>query len=162
MKNGTNKRLSAVDAFIILLLIAAVVGVGFKVFAGNVGLFAGEKQEYYVSYVINEADKAVKDSLTEGAQFYTEGEKPFGSVTGEVRTTPAKIYNVNSDGEYVVKHYPDGTKSEIEGTFLVKGTMTDKGLVCADEYLCAGMTLKIYGGGVATDILITDVVQVSQ
>ena len=162
MKNGANKRMSAIDAFIILLLIAAVVGVGFKVFAGNVGLFAGEKEEYYVSYIIESADKSVKDSLVEGAQFYTENEKPFGIVTGDVRTTPAKIYNVNSSGEYVVKHYPDGTRSEIEGTFLVKGAMTDKGLVCADGYICAGMTVKIYGGGVATDILITDVVKVSQ
>lgn len=162
MKNGTNKRLSAIDAFIVLILIASVAGVGFKVFVGNVGLFAGEKQEYYVSYVIDAADKAVKDSLTEGTQFYRENEVLFGSVTGEVRTTPSKIYNVDSNGEYVVSHYPDGTKSRIEGTFLVRGTMTDKGFVCADDYVCAGMTVRIYGGGVATDILITDVVKVSQ
>ncbi len=161
VKNSTTKRISAIDILVILLLIAAVIGVGFKVFAGNVGLFAGEKEEYHVSYVIEAADSQIGKYVTEGTTLYTEDGEVFGTIVGEVITTPAKIYNVNSDGEYVVG-YSSGSKIDIEGTVSVRATNTEKGLVCANDYLCAGMKIKVYGGAVASEILITDVSKVSQ
>ena len=107
MKNGTNKRLSAVDAFIILLLIAAVVGVGFKVFAGNAGLFAGDEENYYISYVIESADGEVGKLVTLGSIFYFENGKLFGSVAGD--DTILIVVRDNDNAEFV--------KSELKQAF---------------------------------------------
>ncbi len=166
MKNGTannttGKRFSAVDAFIVVLLAAAVIGVGFRVFAGNAGLFRTSEDEYYISYVIENADSELGKAITSGTVFYIEDEKLFGTAYGDVITTPAKIYNENSKGEYVVG-YSSGARIDIQGSFSVKGTMTEKGFVNDCGYLAAGMTLKVYGGGVASEILITDIVKATQ
>ena len=162
MKNGTKRRISAIDVLIVLLLLAAVVGVGFKVFAGNVGLFAGETQEYYVSYVVEGADSQISKYITEGSGFYTEDGTAFGTVTGDVITTPAKIYNMNSNGEYVVSYSSGGEKEDISGTFLVRASETEKGIVCGEKYISAGMRVSLTGNGVSVEILITDVVKASQ
>ena len=161
METNTKKRVSAIDVVIILLLLCAVVGVGFRVFAGNAGLFAGNEEEYYVSYVIEGADSDMSKLITSGMRLYSDNDKYFGAVVGDVITTPARIYNENSNGEYVLG-YSSGSHIDIAGTLSVRGKMTDKGFVHSGEYYSAGMRLKLYGGGASPEILITDIVKASQ
>lgn len=161
METNTKKRVAAIDIVIILLLVCAVVGVGFKVFAGNVGLFAGNDEEYYISYVIEGADSDMGKLITNGTMLYSDNDEYFGAVVGDVITTPAKIYNENSDGEYVLG-YSSGSHIDIAGTLSVRGKMTEKGFVHSGDYYAAGMRIKLYGGGAAPEILITDIVKASQ
>ena len=161
METKTKKRVAAIDIFIALLLICAVVGVGFKVFAGNVGLFSGNNEEYYVSYVIEGADSEIGKLITSGMQLYSEDGELFGTVTGDVITTPARIYNENSEGEYVLG-YSSGSHIDIAGNLSVRGKMTEKGFVHSGGYYAAGMRIKLYGGGTSPEILITDIVKASQ
>ncbi|MBR4071579.1 MAG: DUF4330 family protein [Clostridia bacterium] len=161
METYSKKRFAAIDVFIILLLCCATFAVGFKVFAGNAGLFAGAEENYYISYVIESADSEVGKLITSGSIFYFENEKLFGSVAGDVITTPARIYNESAGGEYVLS-YSSGAQVDITGTFYVSGKMTEKGLVCGGEYISPGMSIKIYGNGASPNILITDISKVSQ
>ena len=161
METKTKKRISALDIFVVLLLVCAVVGVGFKVFAGNVGLFSGNNEEYYVSYVIEGADSEMGKLVSGGLQLYSEDGELFGIVTGDVITTPARIYNENSDGQYVLG-YSSGSHVDITGTLSVRGKMTEKGFVHSGDYYAAGMRIKLYGGGTSPEILITDIVKASQ
>ncbi len=161
METNSKKRLAAIDVFIVMLLICAVVGVGFKVFAGNIGFFSGSDEEYYISYVIECADSELGKLITSGMQLYNEDDELFGTVTGDVITTPAKIYNENSDGEYILG-YSSGSHVDISGTLSVRGKMTEKGFVLGGDYYAPGMKIKLCGGGAAPQILITDIVKVSQ
>lgn len=161
MEVYSKRRFAAIDVLIIILLCCAVFAVGFKVFAGNVGLFAASEEDYYISYVVESADSSIGKHITAGTNFYFENEKYFGSATGDIITTPARIYNENADGEYILS-YSSGAKVDITGTFHVRGKMTDKGFVCGGEYLAAGMKLRICGNGVSPEILITDIAKASQ
>lgn len=161
MEKYSKKRVAAVDIFIILLLCCAVFAVGFKVFAGNAGLFAGTEEGYYISYVIEAADSETGKLISSGSNFYFENDKFFGSATGDVITTPARVYNENANGEYILG-YSSGAQVDITGTFYVSGKMTEKGFICAGEYLSAGMVLRVYGNGVSPEILITDIAKASQ
>lgn len=161
METYSKRRITAIDVFIILLLCCAAFAVGFKVFAGNAGLFAGTEEGYYISYVIDSADSELGKFITSGTHFYFENEKYFGSVVGDVITTPARVYNENANGEYVLS-YSSGSRVDITGTFHVSGKMTEKGFVCGGEYLSPGMKINVYGNGVSPSILITDIAKVAQ
>jgi len=161
METYSKKRVAAIDVFIILLLCCAVFGVGFKVFAGNAGLFAGAEEEYYISYVIEGADSEASKLISTGAQFYFDNEDFCGTVVGNVITTPARVYNENADGEYVLS-YSSGAKVDITGTLSVRGNMTEKGFVCGGDYIAAGMKIRLHGNGVSPVILITDISKASQ
>lgn len=161
METHSKKRIAAIDVFIILLLCCAVFGVGFKVFAGNAGLFAGAEEEYYISYVIEGADSETSKLISAGTQFYFDNEDFCGTVVGNVITTPARIYNENANGEYVLS-YSSGAKVDITGTLSVRGSMTEKGFVCGGDYIAAGMKLRLHTSGVSPVILITDISKASQ
>ncbi len=157
METYSKKRITAIDVFVILLLCCAVFGVGFKVFAGNVGLFAAAEEEYYVSYVIEAADSEISKLITSGSSFYyDENETFFGTVSGNVVTTPARVYNENAKGEYILS-YSNGAQVDIAGTFSVRGKMTEKGFVCGGEYVTPGMEIRLRGNGVTQSVLITDI-----
>ncbi len=157
METYSKKRVAAIDIFVILLLCCAVFGVGFKVFAGNVGLFAGAEEEYYVSYVIEAADSEIGKLITSGTSFYfEENGAHFGKAEGNIITTPARIYNENSKGEYILG-YSTGAQVDITGTFSVRGKMTDEGFVCGGEYVAAGMKIRLKGNGISQTVLITDI-----
>ena len=153
-----NKRISAVDIFVVLLFAVAIIGIGVKLFTPAGGAFAGEEADYYVSYSIAYADSEMGKCFVDGTAFYTEDEKLFGKVTGDIITTPAKIYNENSSGEYVVG-YSSGSNIDISGTLTVRGKMTESGFVVSGKYYCANMEVSLLGGGVAVDVLITDIVK---
>ncbi len=161
MESYSKRRISAIDVLIILLLCCAAFAVGFKVFAGNAGLFAGAEEDYYISYVIEAADSQVGKLITSGSNFYFENEKNFGYAVGDVITTPARVYNENANGEYILS-YSSGAQVDITGTFQVRGKMTEKGFVCGGEYLSPGMSVNIYGNGASPKILITDIAKVAQ
>ncbi|MBQ8474557.1 MAG: DUF4330 family protein [Clostridia bacterium] len=152
------KRISAVDIFVVLLFAVAVVGIGIKLFSPEGGAFQGEEADYYVSYSIAYVDSEMAKCFADGAEFYTEDEKLFGKVTGDIITTPAKIYNENSKGEYVVG-YSSGSNIDISGTLTVRGRMTESGFVVSGRYYCANMEVSLLGEGVAVDVLITDIVK---
>lgn len=153
-----NKRISVVDIFVVLLFVLAVAGIAIKLFAPTGGAFYGESEDYYISYSISGADSELGKCFADGTAFYTEGEDLFGVVAGDIITTPAKIYNENSEGEYVVG-YSSGSNIDISGTFTVKGRMTDSGFLSGGKYYCTNMTVKLFGGNAAVEVLITDIVK---
>ncbi len=161
MESYSKKRFAAIDAFVILLLCCAVFGVGFKVFAGNAGLFVSAEEEYSISYIIEAADSEMGKLITSGSKFYFEkDDELFGTVTGNVITTPARVYNENSKGEYVLG-YSTGEQVDISGNFSVRGKMTENGFLCGGDYIAPGMEIHLRGNGASIKVLITDISKVT-
>lgn len=154
-KNG----IYALDIFIVVLLVFSIIGAAVRAFYGSGMILAGEKDNYYVSYVICNTDSNMTGYFSEGAVFYTEDGEEFGSLVGDATSTPARIYTQNSEGKYITS-YSD-THFDLSGTFSVKGEMKDEGFVCGASYLAPNMTVKISRSGVACEILITDITKAS-
>ena len=159
MKKSKGQAVYALDVFIVILLVLSIVGAAVRVFWGNGRIIASADEEYYVSYVIYEAESSLGEYFSEGSVFYTGDGDVFGVVARDAVTTPAKFYAQNGEGEHVLAY--SETKVDISGTFAVRGEMQEEGFVLSGEYLAPNMTVQVASGGVLCDILITDIAKAS-
>ena len=155
MNKKSNNGVYALDIFIVVLLVFSIIGAAVRVFYASDMILSGEKDNYYVSYVICNTDSNMTGYFSEGAVFYTEDGEEFGSLVGDATSTPARVYTQNSEGKYITS-YSD-THFDLSGTFSVNGEMKEQGFVCGSSYLAPNMTVKISRSGVTAEILITDI-----
>ncbi len=159
MKKSKGHAVYALDIFIVILLVLSIVGAAVRVFWGNGRIIASADEDYYVSYVIYDAESSLGEYFSEGSIFYAPDGDVFGVVARDAVMTPAKFYSRNAEGEHVLAY--SETKVDITGTFAVKGEMQEEGFVLSGEYLAPNMTVEVSGAGVNCKILITDIAKAS-
>lgn len=163
MKNSKKHAVYALDVFIVLLLLFSIGGAAVRAFIGSGTIIGTADEDYYVSYIICNADSSLHEYFSEGAVFYTEDGDAFGTVADLATSTPARIYTEDDEGKFIKGYADPDTNSnmDISGTFAVKGTMQEDGFRLSGDYLASGMKVKVYCSGAATEILITDITKAS-
>lgn len=161
-------KFRALDAVIIVLILASVIGVYFRYNLMDMIVGRHNLQDYTVSFEIKDIQDATKDKFELGNKIYYRGS---GELLGElvaatensdavVHHTPA-IKTVIPDGENeaVEVSYPEGTRIDISARMICKGKFSDGVgfLVDGTEYLAPGQTVSVMTDYVTFDIIITDI-----
>lgn len=162
------RRLGALEWCLIIASVVIILGVAVRM--NVLSLFTPKAEpeltEYLVSFRVENVRSTSGDLFGNGTTFYLDGTGDvFGTVSGNVATTPAEIYLENENGEYVLVYYSDDgddSRVDISGTFLVKASVSeDKGLFMlnGEHYIAPNLTFKLYSGELTVSILITDITE---
>lgn len=112
------KRFRAVDLFLILLALFAVVGVFRRAGAFHANASDAQK-EYLVSATWSGVDVRTVSCLQNGEWLYTNVGEPFGQIT-EIEVAPHEI-SVWDGGKRFSETFPSGTQTDVFLTVAVKG-----------------------------------------
>ncbi len=122
-------KFNLVDALIVLVIVAAVAVVGYKVIGDN--LFADSKdQAYEISFLCEEVPDFAAGIIKEGDSVVCEQtDNDLGIVTS-VKVEPSRTYTTTAEGDVVMTgkdHYNCVTiTAEVEATKYEHGLMVNK------------------------------------
>lgn len=164
-KSG-NFRIKALDVVIILLVLAAVVGVYFRFNVIDTITNKSNIKECRVSFAIKDIRYTTADYIGVGDKIYYSNGEELGSLIeasndsiNALTVRPASKTVVSSNGEAVTITYPVDTRIDAEGRFICKCSVSSDGayLVDGTKRIAAGETVSVYTEKVSLNILITDI-----
>ncbi len=166
------RRFGALDAFVILLLAVAVIGVASRyLLTDENGILASshESVEVAVAVLIQDLPYTSSGVFTEGAIYYlSDGEAQLseGTVISDFTETPAEYYTENENGELELS-YASGDYANIDcrGLLRVTGYYKDGVFMIGEGEsaapLVAGMYVTVVNGTVSESALVTDITPIS-
>lgn len=174
-ENKVKKKLSALDYFIIILLVISLSAVGLQMYftkinpksLENLNRSDSEDEEYIISYLICGMRSSSASTLEKAEHFYCydNTNKIFGEPIGNLSITPAEIYIEDQNGIYK-KTYAvekdDMTSVDVRGTMKVKGYYDENNLfkINGETYAAPGKTLTAMTGTIYVSFFVTDIVKV--
>lgn len=143
-KGKIGGKISIVDLLVIVLLIACIVFVVFKLQAKNEITGSGTTFEYTVKVEgIRQVSLDALRAESKGAK-NAENKKDIGEII-DVQATPAKMLVQAVNGDYLWADYPD--RFDVIITLRAVGNETADGYFCkSGEQLIVGNTLGVYNG----------------
>ena len=176
-KNNTikenNKRFPkfyVLDAVIILLIIAIVLGIYFRynVFEAFGGI--KDKSEAQITFSIKNIKDSTKYYIDIGDDIYFKSSGESLGVIAEstensdiaLITTPASETFVK-DGKSITANYPSGTRIDAEGKIKCSGTFAQDGtfMLNGSTYLSAGQTFTVCTEKITVDIVLVKIEQMN-
>lgn len=161
-----NKRLGALDVFIILALAACMVSVGLRfVSVRNSSVSRNVQMEnYIVSFEVNDIrDSSAKKFMEKGTNFYLEDSNLLlGSLREGITISDSEKYYEMPNGEVVLaKNNSTGDlyRVDVEASLDCTGTMNEEGsfLLNGNQYIGINQELEIYSKYLAITIKITGI-----
>lgn len=165
--NKKNTHFNVVDAVVIILLIAVVLGAYFRF--DIVEHFTEEQslETYTVSFSVKNIRYTTPTFLQIGDKvFFGDTGEAFGTLMGEsenqnmLTVTPASQTFTDSSGKVVEVFYPtEDSKIDAKGKIECQGAYIVDGGFCVNgtRYIAAGQTIQIKTELVTLDITITDI-----
>lgn len=148
------KKFNVIDAIIIIIVIACIAGVFFRLFINK---NTASADQYSITFTAKGLTQEEIDMISVDAEMYvTENglRKVIGNVADNNIESVSDIFKVERDrvlvkdenGNYTEAYYPEGTKYAIEGKLNVNGSYgSDETFSSAGGIkLAPGMTLVVY------------------
>lgn len=166
MDNISKKRkISALDAFVVILLLLCAAGVAIRAYIGNDGVFSEigkESKDYTVSFEISGITSAVSSYITQGESIYFENGDLLGIVGGGLAVTPAMTFAEDENGKYIQSYASadngDASLVDVRGTITVSGYKTDYGFLANGKtYLAPNFETVLHTRNVTVTVKITDI-----
>lgn len=164
-ENGTERRagklprFNAVDAVIILIVIAAIFGIWYRYGLRDKIENSRNMTEAVISFRISDIQEASGELLTDGtAVYYKTAGIDLGKLTGSAVISPAEVYAVNDNGETVLLYSVNG-RIDAEGSILAEGVFKDgEGFFAGGTtYIAPGMKLDVMIGNLDVSVYVLDV-----
>ena len=145
MSEKKKVRFTAVDAVILVIVLAVLGFVGFKFLGiGQAGGAAAETKTYIVSYDFEEVPEFAATIIKEGDKVSDEAKKNgLGIVTG-VEVGEAAIYC--SDDKGMLQKSPKEGYNSVKLTTEVEALKGDHGIKVSDNTYTIGHTMTLYAG----------------
>ena len=167
-ENGRTKKLSALDVFVIVLACLAAAGLVVRVAVGRGGALpedAPVKGEYALTFEISSMKASGGSELVSGDVMYTESGEVFGTVSGRLSVTPAKIYTEDADGKYVLSYSNgegDSAAVDVKGVIKTEGYKTDYGfLVGGRIFASPGYEITLHTDKLTASVKVIDIAKVT-
>lgn len=166
----TARRLTAIDIFIILAVIAAIIAAGLRIWAdqnSEQSVIERTDDEYIISFVSYGMRSSSAKLLAGGDMFYlSNGVDEFGKLQGEVSITPAEVYMELENGEYIktyAEENGDNTRVDVSGEFRVKGcrNFDDLMYINGTFYVAPNMSTTVYNNKMSLTFTVTGIEKVS-
>ena len=145
---------NVLDAMIIILIIAAVVGIYFRHEIIDLLIDDKNTDEYVVSFSIENVRHTTQSYIHVGDNVYFKSD---GELMGSLMSAsenelsldiaPALAYFTNSSGEIKAVRYPDEqSRIDASGRLLCKGNYDENGgfSIDGDTYIAAGQSIEVY------------------
>lgn len=168
-KNKAEKKnrphFNAIDAMIIILVIAAIVGVYFRYTIIDFLTSDRNIDDYVVSFSIENIRYTTPNYMSVGDKVYfsADGEL-FGELTSEsennkepLNITLASKDFTDSNGNIVEVFYPEETRVNAKGRLLCRGNYSEDGGFAVDgrHYIAAGQSVEVYTEKITVTLKIT-------
>lgn len=174
MSNEKRKRrLTAIDYFIILAVIAVLVAASLRLYENNRLEDAAEESGFTNEpFIVSFSCKGIKEStanlLEKGELYYLAGgETEFGVIDEISSITPAKTRVELDNGELKTDVYAEkngnNTKVDVTGTFIVQGYRDDDNLMYVEGnlYIAPNMPVTVYSNDKALSFTVTKIEKVN-
>lgn len=155
MKNNARIKFNAMDLTIILVIIAAVVAIGFRSGLKNslVALRSNEIITYTVK--ITNVQEASFDKIYIGDELYHDSDDKLLGTIVEKSSRPAEAYISLNDGSITKTYIPD--RIDLFLTVECKGRKTDEGCMLGGSYfVAAGKRISAYTDKLSFNLEVTD------
>ncbi len=136
------KRFNIVDAIVLLVIIAAVAFVGFKVIGGGVG--AGGSSTYEVKFLCEEVPDFAANVIEIGDKVLDEQKETNLGIVKDVKISDARTYATTAEGGVTVNPKPYYNCVEI--TAEVKAEDYDFGMIVGSSKYGVGHSITIRVG----------------
>ena len=166
-KRANRPRFNVLDAVIILLVIAAVVGVYFRYSILDFLTSDRNSQKYVVSYSIDNMRATTSDYFIVGDKVYFDSDgELFGTLLSESQNKeplsegPAYESFADSKGEVHKVPYPDmNNRVSAKGRLLCEGKYNENGGFSVDgkSFVAPGQQIKVYTERVSFTLTVTSV-----
>ena len=161
------RRGNVLDIAIVLLLVAALVAIGYRYYLADAATDEENMREYRVSFSVENALPSVADSLKIKAEVYfADGTKmgeltlhPAASIGQAVHATAADTLIKDDQGNYVSVTVPDGYREDIFGEMICHAVVDENGAVRigGETVVTPGQKLTVHTELVTLVITVTSV-----
>ena len=168
---NTKRRLTVIDYFIILTVVALLLAAGLRLYNDSIPdesetLLANE--EYILTYESKGMNESAAELLEKGQKFYmTGGETEFGILEDEPTIKPSRIKVELANGELKNDIYAvangNNSVADVSGSFRVKGCRTDDDLFYVEGvlYVAPNMPVTVFSNDMSFSFTVTGIEKVS-
>lgn len=162
------RRVSALDIFIVILVLMCIAGVIVRIYVGSEGILPvldPDIAEYAVSFEVKQAKASISGYLSSGEKLWTENGELFGTVSDNVTVTPAQVFVEDKDGKYISVYSSadigDNSLVDIKGSVVTEGYMSDYGfLVGGETYVAPNYEIELHTEKATVTVIITGISKV--
>lgn len=162
-----NSRFNIIDVFIIVLIVAIILGVYFRFNVVEYFDNMGDEKEYVISFSVKDIRATTPEFIKVGDSFYLEDGELFGKLLSEsaesvaaLNITPALKHFTDSDGKIVSAYYPNNqTRIDAKGRISCYGYYNDQSGFCLEgtNYFAPGQTVSLHSELVSLNITIISI-----
>ena len=144
---------NVIDAVIIILVVASVLGIYFRYNVEDIFSKSKETCDYTVSFAVNDIRYTTPNYISVGDKVYfADTGNPFGELISEsenkgaLNIKPASKFFTDTSGKVVEAFYPnDESRVNAKGRLVCKGIYTDDGGFCVGgtRYIAPGQTVEV-------------------
>ena len=156
MAEKNKRHFNIIDVLVIAVVLALLAGIAIRYdIAGKLGIMQ-EKDKVVISFLIEGIKPTSAQAINSGDKFYIiSSSTELGSVLSTT-TSPAEVYNMNSDGEVILSY--DSERVDVRGEIEAYGTITDNGFMLGGtEYLGANKVIYVKSQNIMVNIRITGI-----
>lgn len=163
-------RFGILDAFIILLVIAIVVGVFLRFNFSDMITKAQNRKDYAITFSIKNIRHTTDEYFNVGDSVYFESDDElFGTLMTYSdlskfaldKRPSSKVFNEN--GEIIEVSYPNTeTRIDVTGRIKCEGTLSESGFLLNNStYIAPGQTINIYTRLVSVTITVLEITEIT-
>lgn len=160
-------KINALDIFIIVLVIACIVGIIYRQYSSEFSTKTGEEELYEVYFSVKDISFTVPSYLDTNDKIYFESGEFFGNLlnnndtdtTSALVVAPAGVVLTDENGNYVSTMYPDGSRVDANGSILCSCVKNADGRYLLDgtRYITPGEVISVRTELVDLEITITGI-----
>ena len=148
-----------VDAVIVVLVLAAIVGIAIRYnLIGEIGINQG-LEDYEIHFSVSDIRYTSSDAFVEGDTVSLSANGAhIGTMAGLTSILPVSAYAVDGSGNVLQIHYPESTRIDVTGRILCQGTSSSVGILTESGVnIVPGTTLAISTEHLDVTVTITSV-----
>lgn len=157
--SGSRFRIRLMDIAVLLFVFLCVVGAMLR--AGKLGIFREKValEDYRIRFSVSGIAASSVDAFVEGDTFtLVQHRRALGTLSRVESVTPAVVYAENGRREIVRTQYPEGTRVDLVGIVMAKGTVGDRGfLLDGTLSVSPGIEYKVQSEHIDLVIKIVDI-----
>ena len=137
---GGKKHFNIIDALIIIVLLACIVGLFFRYWNFSSGDREKALENYEIHFSVSNIAHMSEDAFVSGDTVtLADGNVILGQLSGLETVLPAEFIVHDKSGNLIKVNYPESTRIDVTGRIQSKGIMRENGyFVGGTTYVAAG------------------------
>ena len=161
------RRGNILDLLILFILVAALIGIGYRYYTKSNPSRAQELSEVEIAFEIRDAVFTLPSYVKTGDVLYFEDGTVFGTIKNNspeedntaLYVQSAAVIVSDESGNYIRIAYPDSSRVDAQGKLSCRGVFSEDGTFLHEGtgYITAGTAYRVYTENVAFTLTVTSV-----